>query len=194
MSVVRVGELTSEIASGNISLVTGNRIDSVDNEIYSGPGSIVQEVRNTAMTTSALYTTGGPVELGLVGTIKPKFVSSTIYVRFFSTMLYSGAGWLITTLYRKGGVYASNNYFDYGNNTYNDYKLLTPDTRSGARYNYGWNYSSNAWHAAEFKYFDNPGTTDEISYKLYYQSSGGNYLVDTYMEYGWILTEIRGRD
>lgn len=194
MSVVRVSQLTPEIGSGNISLNSGNQIISADNEIYSGPGSVVQEVRTTAMTAGALATSGGPVELGLIGTIKPRFKSSTIYVRFFSTMLYGAAGWLVCTLYRRGGTYASNNWFNYDSNTFNGFNNLTADTRSSYRYAYGWNYTSNSWHAAEFKYFDFPATTDEVSYKLYYQSSGTNYLVDQYMEYGWILTEIRGRD
>jgi len=194
MSRVRVGELSSEIGSGNISLVTGNKIVSTDNEIYSGPGSVVQEIRTTAMPTSHLITSGGPIEAPLTATIKPKFKSSTIYVRFFSTMLHGAGGWIISYLYRMGGTHARSNWFNSYNNTLNGFNLLTPRTDSVYRYSYAWNYTANTWHSTEFKYFDNPGTTDEITYKLFYQSSGTNYLVHQYMEYGWILTELRGKD
>jgi hypothetical protein len=95
VSRTRVSELSSEVGSGDISLVTGNSIVSTDNAIYSGPGSIVQEVYVSAMPTSHLSTAGGPVELGLTASITPKFASSTIYVRFFSTMMNGAAGWLI---------------------------------------------------------------------------------------------------
>jgi hypothetical protein len=194
MSRLRVGELSSEIGSGNISLVTNNKIVSTDNEIYSGPGSVVQEIHTTAMPTSDLVTAGGPIEAPLTATIKPKFKSSVIYVRFFSTMLQGSAGFMICTLYRQGGTYASNNWFNSNNNTFNGFNNLTADTRAANRYAYGWNYNSNPWQSSEFKYFDNPGTTDEITYKIYYASSGTNYLVHRYMEYGWILTELRGKD
>jgi hypothetical protein len=194
VSKARVSELSPEIGSGDISLVTGNKIVSTDNAIYSGPGSIVQEVYVSAMPTSHLSTAGGPVELALTASITPKFKSSTIYVRFFSTMLYGEAGWLISTLYRRGGVYNTNNWFDVNNNAYRNFNQLTADTRSTYRYTYAWNYTSKGWHAAEFKYFDNPGDTTELTYKLYYQSSGTNYLVHQYQEYGWMLTEIRGKD
>ena len=194
MSRVRVGELSSEIGSGNISLLTGNSIVSNDNAVYSGPGSVVQEVYVSSMPTSHISTAGGPIELGLTASIIPKFKSSTIYVRFFSSMISGSAGWIISTLYRQGGVYASNNYFNSYNNTFKGFNLLTADTRTNQRYAYAWNYTSNTWHPTEFKYFDNPGTTDEVTYKLYYQSSGTNYLVHQYMEYGWILTELRGKD
>jgi hypothetical protein len=194
MSRVRVGELSSEIGSGNISLVTGNKIVSTDNEIYSGPGSVVQEIHTTTMPTSHLVTSGGPIEAPLTATIKPKFKSSVIYVRFFSTMIHGAGGWIISTLYRQGGTYASNNWFNGNNNTFNGFNNLTADTRTNQIYSHGWNYTANTWHSAEFKYFDNPGTTDEITYKIFYQSSGTNYLVHQYMEYGWILTELRGKD
>lgn len=143
-------------------------------------GTVIQIQYATTMPTSHLSTTTtSQTDLPLTATITPKSASSKIKVDFFSTMGSGSASALQTILYRKIGDGA--------------YVALTPYAATSARYYYGWMYNTQGWGPIYSTYFDTPSTTQPVTYKLaYFLNSGSTiaYLVHTYMEYGWTLTEI----
>ena len=175
MSKLRTSALSSRAGAGNINLASGNSI-TVDDVVC--PGMVVQTSYVTAMPTAHISSASAtPVSAPLRVTFTPKYASSVLCVQFFSTMSYGAGGWLITTLRRSddGGV---------------TFTTLTPDTRAASRYAYGWSYNSINWNSFLNVYFDPAMEAGPIVYDIQYASSGTNYLVHQYQEYGWEIMEI----
>lgn len=175
MSWLRTSGLTTASGAGNIDVASGNYI-AVDDVL--SPGMVVQTSYVTTMPTAHISSASAtPVSAPLRPTFTPKYSSSVICVQFFSTMAYGAGGWLITTLRRSndGGV---------------TFTTLTPDTRAASRYQYGWCYNNTAWAPFVNVYFDQANGTTPIVYDIQYASSGTNYLVHQYQEYGWDIMEI----
>jgi hypothetical protein len=170
--------------SGNtITIPSGNRLVGTDPGTFDGPprvGSIVQVVNQSTYPTSHLsIASTGEASAPLIGTITPKYASSKIKVEFWSTMMYGAANALVTVLYRQiaGGGYTN----------------LTPIANTTSRYYYGWMYNTSGWHSHVNTYIDSPATTSLVEYRCNYRnwsSTATNYLVHSYMEYGWTLYEI----
>lgn len=144
------------------------------------PGTIIQTQFVTSMPTAHISTaTTSSADLALTGTITPKSTSSRIKVEFFSSMCgYTGSP-LQFVLYRKIGDGA--------------YVALTPYSNTSSRYQYGWMYYTAGWSPVHCVYYDQPSTTQPLTYKLsYFLNSGSTtgYVVHQYMEYGWTMTEI----
>lgn len=175
MSRLRTNSLSARSNTRNITVSSNNRI-SVDDVV--SPGMVVQTAYVSTMPTSHISSSSTtPASVPLRVTFTPKYANSVLCVQFFSTMCYGAAGWIITTLRRS-------------NNNGNTFTILTPDTRASARYTYGWNYFSNNWTPMSNVYFDWAVDTTPIIYDLQFASSGLNYLVHQYMEYGWEIMEI----
>ena len=98
-------------------------------------------------STSRLYS-------GLEVNITPRFQDSTLMIKCTSNMTYGRSGTtLMWSLYRT--IDGSSSYSVY-------------DTRSGENY-YGWSYANyNAWAAYSTIWYEQPNTTSEINYKVYY--------------------------
>lgn len=174
MSKLRANSIGGRLGTGNATVATGN--------IISGesvcPGMVVQTVYASTYPAAHISSSSAtPVSAPLTISITPKYANSVLCVQFFSTMAYGAAGWLITTLRRS-------------NDNGLTFTILTPDTRTSARYAYGWNYLSNQWSPMQNVYFDSANATSTIIYDIQYASSGGNYLVHQQMEYGWEIMEI----
>ena len=175
MSKLRANSIGGKLGTGNATVAAGNTVSV--NEVVA-PGMVVQVGYASVMPTSHISSASTtPVSAPLIITFTPKYSSSVLYVKFFSTMCFGAAGWIITTLRRSND----------GGSTFT---ILTPDTRAAARYNYGWNYFSNNWTPMQNVYFDSANNTTPIIYDIQYASSGTNYLVHQYMEYGWEIMEI----
>ena len=182
MSSIQVDTITARGGTGTITVPTGNRLVGTDvGSIVTSKG-IVQLQYNTTFSTTQLSTTVATEQtVPLIGAITPKFSNSVIKVEFFSTMQQGSANALITLLYRRinGGAYT----------------LLTPYTAGAAsRYAYGWGYNTTVWSPVTQIYYDSPATTGLVEYVVNYrlQSAGAvAYLVHQYMEYGYIMTELK---
>jgi hypothetical protein len=175
MSKLRANSIGGRLGTGNATVAAGNTISV--NEVVA-PGMVVQVGYATVMPTSHVSSSSAtPVSVPLRITFTPKYANSVLHVKFFSTMCYGAAGWIITTLRRSNDGGAT-------------FTILTPDTRAAARYAYGWNYFSNSWTPMQNVYFDPANNTTPIIYDLQFASSGLNYLVHQYMEYGWEIMEI----
>ncbi len=175
MSKLRANSIGGRLGTGNTTVAAGNTISVAEADC---PGMVVQVAYASAMPTSHISSASAtPVSAPLRITFTPKYANSVLCVQFFSTMAYGAAGWLITTLRRSddGGV---------------TFTILTPDTRTSARYAYGWNYLSNQWAPMQNVFFDSANSTNPIIYDIQYASSGTNYLVHQYEEYGWEIMEI----
>lgn len=179
MSSIQVDTITARGGTGTITVPTGNRLVGTDvGSIVTSKG-VVQMQYNTAMPTAHISTTTtGEVSVPLISPITPKFSNSVIKVEFFSTMCSGSASALVTVLYRRinGGAWVA----------------LTPIT--GTRYNYGWNYNTAGWQPYRNVYYDSPATTGLVEYIVNYRLWSGAtiaYLVHQYMEYGYILTELK---
>jgi hypothetical protein len=180
MSSLLVDQISSR-GSGTITIPTGNKLVGTDvGSIVSSKG-IVQMQYSTAMPTSHISTTvASEVSVPLIASITPKFSNSVIKVEFFSTMQQGSANALITLLYRRinGGAWT----------------VLTPFTLAASRYSYGWGYNTTAWSPVRQIYYDSPATTGLVEYVVNYrlQSNGAvAYVVHQYMEYGYIMTELK---
>ena len=177
MSKLRANSIGGKLGTGNATVATGNNI--IADEAVA-PGMVVQVGYASVMPTSHVSSASTtPVSAPLRITFTPKYANSVLCVQFYSTMCYGLAGWIITTLRRSND----------GGATFN---ILTPDTRAAAKYAYGWNYFSNNWSPMQNVFFDSAYATTPIVYDIQYASSGGNYLVHQYMEYGWEIMEIAG--
>lgn len=175
MSKLRANSIGGKLGTGNATVAAGNTV-SVNEAV--APGMVVQVGYASVMPTSHISSgSTTPVSAPLRITFTPKYSNSVLCVQFFSTMCYGAAGWIITTLRRSND----------GGSTFT---ILTPDTRTSARYAYGWNYFSNSWTPMQNVYFDAAINTTPIIYDIQYASSGTNYLVHQYMEYGWEIMEI----
>lgn len=175
MSKLRANSIGGRLGTGNATVAAGNTISV--NEVVA-PGMVVQVGYASTYPTSHISSASAtPVSAPLRITFTPKYANSVLQVQFFSTMCYGAAGWLITTLRRS-------------NDNGTTFTILTPDTRTAARYAYGWSYFNNQWSSMQNVYFDPANNTTPIVYDLQYASSGTNYLVHQYMEYGWEITEI----
>jgi hypothetical protein len=182
MSSIQVDTITARGGTGTITVPTGNRLVGTDvGSIVTSKG-IVQLQYNTVMPTAHLSTTIATEQtVPLIGAITPKFSNSVIKVEFFSTMQQGSANALITLLYRRinGGAYT----------------LLTPYQAGGAaRYAYAWGYNTTAWSPVTQIYYDSPATTGLVEYVVNYRLGSAGavaYLVHQYMEYGYIMTELK---
>jgi hypothetical protein len=181
LSSIQVDTITARGGTGTITVPTGNRLVGTDvGSIVTSKG-IVQLQYNTAMPTSHISTTVATEQsVPLISPITPKFSNSVIKVEFFSTMCSGSANVLLTLLYRRinGGAWT----------------VLTPYTNTASRYTYGWNYNQATWQPYRNVYFDSPATTGLVEYVVNYrlQTAGAvAYLVHQYMEYGYILAELR---
>ena len=181
MSSIRVDTITARTGTGTIAIPTGNRLVGADvGSIVTSKG-IVQLQYNTVMPTSHLSTTVATEQsVPLIGAITPKFSNSVIKVEFFSTMQQGSANALITLLYRRinGGTWT----------------VLTPFTNAASRYSYGWGYNSTVWSPVTQIYYDSPATTGLVEYVVNYRLASAGaiaYLVHQYMEYGYIMTELK---
>jgi hypothetical protein len=179
VSKLQVDQLAARTGTGNITIPTGSRLVGADVGSITTNKGIVQVQYATAMPTSHITATSTSLTtLGLTISVNPVFSDSIIKVEFFSTMSYGAANVLVTVLQRSigGGAYSD----------------LTPIT--GTRYNYGWMYHASNWMHHNNVYFDAPNTTSTVTYQLQYRnwsSTATNYLVHQYMEYGWVVTEIK---
>jgi hypothetical protein len=175
MSKLRANSIGGKLGTGNATVAAGNNI--IANEAVA-PGMVVQVGYASVMPTSHISSASAtPVSAPLRITFTPKYANSILCVQFFSTMCYGAGGWLITTLRRS-------------NDNGVTFTILTPDTRAAARYQYGWNYFSNTWCPMQNVFFDTANSITPIIYDIQYASSGTNYLVHQYEEYGWEITEI----
>jgi hypothetical protein len=137
-----------------------------------------------AQSTSSTHietTTTSETILSLTASITPKYRDSTIKVEFNSSMMHGGnSEAVVVALYRKIG---------------NDvFFPIIPINASGPLTIYGLFYDYNTWRNMEIPYFDNPNTTEQVTYQIRYRKWAGttvNYLVHQTMYYGWILTEIK---
>jgi len=180
MSSLLVDQISSR-GSGTITIPTGNKLIGSDvGSIVSSKG-IVQVQYITAMPTSHISTTiASEASVPLIGAITPKFSNSVIKMEFFSTMQQGSSAALITLLYRRinGGAWT----------------VLTPFTFAASRYSYGWGYNSGGWSPVTQIYYDSPGTTGLVEYIVNYRLTAAGavaYVVNQYMEYGYIMTELR---
>lgn len=175
MSKLRANSIRGKLDTGNATVAAGNTINA--NEVVA-PGMVVQTAYVTAMPAAHISSASAtPVSAPLRVTFTPKYANSVLCVQFFSTMCYGAGGWLITTLRRS-------------NDNGLTFTILTPDTRTSARYAYGWSYLNNQWGPMQNVYFDPAIDTTPIIYDIQYASSGTNYLVHQQMEYGWEIMEI----
>ena len=181
MSSIQVDTITARGGTGTITVPTGNRLVGTDvGSIVTSKG-IVQLQYNTAMPTSHISTTTtAEVSVPLISPITPKFSNSIIKVEFFSTMQQGSASALVTVLYRRinGGAWVA----------------ITPISGGSSRYTYGWQYNTGGWGPVRNIYFDAPATTGLVEYVVNYRLWTGAtiaYLVHQYMEYGYILTELK---
>lgn len=175
MSKLRANSIGGRLGTGNATVAAGNTV-SVNEAV--APGMVVQTVYATAMPAAHISSASTtPVSAPLRVTITPKYSSSVLCVQFFTTMCYGAGGWLITTLRRS-------------NDNGTTFTILTPDTRTSARYAYGWSYLNNQWSPMQNVYFDTANNTTPIIYDIQYASTGTNYLVHQQEEYGWEIMEI----
>lgn len=186
MSTLKLNALQSRSGNGDITVASGSRLVVADSSGFSGynsaNGSIVQMQHTSVMPTAHISTTTtAEVSVGLIAGITPKFSTSRIHVRFYSTMaLGSGTSPLILLLYRRinGGAFT----------------VLTPFTNAAVRYSYGWTYmSGDNWGPINNTYIDRPATTGFVEYVVNYRLISGStvsYLVHQYQEYGYELTEV----
>lgn len=182
MSSIQVDTITARTGTGTISIPTGNKLVGTDvGSIVTSKG-VVQMQYVTQMPTSHVSTTiASEASVPLIGSITPKFSNSVIKVEFFSTMQQGSANALITLLYRRinGGGWT----------------LLTPYQAGGAaRYAYAWGYNTTGWSPIRQIYYDSPATTGFVEYIVNYRlgSAGAvGYVVHQYMEFGYILTELK---
>jgi hypothetical protein len=177
---------TDSIASlgnvGIISVPTGNKIVGTEANVFYSPhrvGEIVQIVSSNTMPTAHLSVTStSETAAGLKIWLTPEYASSKILVEWWSSMMYGAANALVTVLYRS-------------TNGGSSFTALTPIT--GTKYNYGWSYHTIDWGPQRIVFLDRPGSTGNVVYELRYRnwsSTATNYLVHSYMDYGWNLTEI----
>ncbi len=182
MSSIRVDNIAARGGTGTISIPTGNRLVGTDVGSIVTSRGVVQMQYITAMPTSHISTTvATEVSVPLIGPITPKFSNSVIKLEFFSTMQQGSANALITLLYRRinGGAWT----------------LLTPyQAGAAARYAYAWGYNTTAWSPVRQIYYDSPATTGLVEYIVNYRLGSAGaiaYVVHQYMEYGYILTELK---
>lgn len=179
MSSIQVDNIASRSGTGTITIPAGNKLVGTDvGSIVTSKG-VVQMQYSSVMPTSHLSTTTTAEQtVPVISPITPKFSNSVIKVEFFSTMQQGSASALVTVLYRRinGGAWVA----------------LTPIT--GTRYNYGWQYNTGGWGPVRNVYYDSPATTGLVEYVVNYRLYSGAtiaYLVHQYMEYGYILTELK---
>lgn len=181
MSSIQVDTITARGGTGTIAIPTGNRLVGTDvGSIVTSKGIVQMQYNSTYSTTHLQTTTTAEASVPLISPITPKFSNSVIKVEFFSTMQQGSASALITILYRRinGGVWT----------------VLTPATGTASRYYYGWQYNTAGWCPVRNVYYDSPGTTGLVEYIVNYRLWTGAtiaYLVHQYMEYGYILTELK---
>lgn len=181
MSLLQVNQISARGGSGTITIPAGNKLVGTDVGSIVGSKGIVQMQYVSGYPTSHISTTT-TVEASapLIGSITPKFTNSVIKLEFFSTMCSGSASILVTLLYRRinGGTWTN----------------LTPASGASSRYTYGWNYNNSGWNAHRNVYFDTPDTTGLVEYVVNYRLWTGAtvaYLVHQYMEYGYIMTELK---
>ena len=181
MSSLQVDQISAKGGSGTITIPTGNKLVGTDVGSIVASKGIVQLQYVSGYPTAHLSTvTTAEATTPLMGAITPKFANSVVKLEFFSTMCQGSASILVTILYRRinGGTWTN----------------LTPATAANSRYTYGWNYNSSGWNTHRNVYYDTPNTTGLVEYVVNYRLWTGAtiaYLVHQYMEYGYILTELK---
>ncbi len=181
MSSIQVDTITARSGTGTITIPTGNKLVGTDvGSIVTSKGVVQMQYSSTYQTTHLSTTTTAEQSVPVISPITPKFSNSVIKVEFFSTMQQGSASALITILYRRinGGAWVA----------------LTPAAGTPARYYYGWQYNTGGWGPVRNVYYDSPGTTGLVEYIVNYRLWSGAtiaYLVHQYMEYGYILTELK---
>jgi len=163
-----------QIEKGTLNTAFELRNNAVE-RVMSGVNMVCQVVYNEYIApTGHIYTSSTSfVDGGQPSQIIPRFSTSIIQVKFYSTMAYGDSGRrLYVDLLRSinGSAYTS----------------LT-----GSRAN-NWTYRDCGWSDMTLFYRDTPNTTDTISYKVQFKSHTANtvYLVHETMGYAWTLTEI----
>ncbi len=181
MSSLQVDTITARGGTGTITIPTGNILVGTDvGSIVTSKGVVQMQYSSTFSTTHLQTTITSEQTVPVISPITPKFSNSVIKVEFFSTMQQGSASALVTVLYRRinGGAWVA----------------LTPISAGSARYTYGWQYNTGGWGPVRNVYFDSPATTGLVEYVVNYRLWSGAtiaYLVHQYMEYGYILTELK---
>ena len=146
-------------------------------------GDIVQmTVAHYKPSNHVTTNTTSRANVSFSGVITPRFSDSTIRIRFINNMCYGRAtGQMLWSLYRaeSGG---SSGYVVY-------------DTRSGENW-YGWIYNNqNAWGGDSAIWYDQPNTTNQLTYTPYYNvNTAGqsvSYIMYQNMPYFIQISEIK---
>jgi hypothetical protein len=181
MSSLQVNEISARGGSGTITIPTGNKLVGTDvGSIVSSKGIVQLQYVSGYPTAHISTITTAEATVPLIGAITPKFADSVIKLEFFSTMCQGSASALLTVLRRRinGGAWT----------------ILTPVAGAASRYYYGWSYNTGGWSAHRNVYYDAPNTTGLVEYVVNYRLWTGTtlaYLVHQYMEYGYIMTELK---
>jgi hypothetical protein len=180
VSTLRINQIRSRSAAGEILVSANNRVRGADIGSIVAPGMVVQVQQISAMPTAHIISNATTeTSVPLIASITPRFSNSQIKVEFYSQMMFGAANALSLILYRRinGGSYTN----------------LTPYSNTSARYQYGWSYNNSQWAPCQNIYIDAPNTTGLVEYVVNYRnvsSTATNYVVHQYQEYGYILTEI----
>ena len=172
MSKIYVDEIlpkdNATVDGSNLSAVPASAISSVNSSAMPS-GSTLQVVTEQSVSTGWISTTSTSfVYSGITLRITPSSTSSYIYLDFRTYMAHGDR--MGMTIYRNGSDIA------------------------GGAYTFGFHATTVDYESATMLWRDQPSTTSEIEYKIYFKSFSGNnaHLVHNSSGYTFIATEVAG--